>query len=92
MTTTLASATQIAEDRLSILVETSHADSLYRFLKEKKVECLPPSGAIFRPRRAYIDGAGRRQIEEDTLVSDIVAKGTFDDFAKWMGEWVLPKP
>jgi len=90
MTTTIASATQIAKDRVAILVEAGHADSLFNFLQGKKVSCLPPADVIFRPRRAYIDSEGRKQVVDETLDCEILAKGSLEDFQKWMHEWIFP--
>ena len=90
MKNTLAQATQIAPKRLAILVDAGLAQSLYNSLQKQNVQCLPPSEAIFKRKRAYIDAEGRRQVEEEAVVSEIIASGTLDDFPKWMGEWILP--
>ena len=92
MTTTVAQATQIEAHRLSILVNADYSQSFYQFLQSAKVPCSPPSGAIFRRRRAFIDAEGKRQIEEEAILYEIVAAGTLDDFTKWLGAWTAPTP
>jgi hypothetical protein len=37
------------------------------------------------------DGMGKLNIEEDVLECEIFAKGTLDDFAKWISNWMMSK-
>lgn len=90
-TTTIASAAQMKDGDLFILVEAGEAASLHGFLKSKNVVCSNPSPAIWRPRRVTRDSMGRLNIEEDVLECEIIAQGNFDDFGKWMDEWIKSK-
>lgn len=91
MTQTLASFTQIESDRLSILVDTEYANSLYAFLSEKKIPAVPPSQAIFKRGRAFIDGMGVKRFEQEVIVHEIIAKGTIQQAEQWVEEWLHQK-
>jgi hypothetical protein len=91
MITTLASATQVSPRKVSIMVDADYAKSLYVSLKKHAVKCSPPSAAAFVTKRVYIDADGKRQVEEEAFLCEIVAVGSINDFPGWMGDWVSPE-
>jgi hypothetical protein len=91
MSTTIASASVLNDGTLAILVEAGEAASLFGYLQAQKVNCIGPTPVIWRPRRVTRDGMGKLNIEEDVLECEIFAKGTLDDFAKWISNWMMSK-
>lgn len=85
---TVASFTQIEPDRVSILVMTEYVNSLYDFLVKKDIPASPPTVAVFKSGRVYIDACGRKHIETEAIDHEISVKGTIQDAEKWIEEWL----
>ncbi len=84
---TVFTATQTGDNEVSILVETGYANSLNKYLKSKNVNCSQPSAAVFKTIHAYVDERGRKQINEQAVVHEIIMVGTIDDLNGWIEGW-----